>query len=248
MERELPHASTSVTVHLQSGQQAAFLQLVEDFHSGRVRAIVPAVEADKPYVDVASDLFRSPTTSPMLKSRIAADERRDPADALGDAELLHVLQAKRFAEAVQPGAFELPGDDIHRVGVEALRRLYKVAHGHSGQCRHVARFLLGLYNGDRFPFDLTDFRCLDNELFEDCMRVLRMDARSCKQEVHTYFEHGGERWEDLAERWGVVEVARLKSIARGVIDRQLSDYCGRISKLVDVLKSAMRYREPRDDE
>lgn len=248
MERELPHAPMSVTVQLKDGQQAAFLRLVDDFHAGRVRAIVPAVEADKPYVDVARELFTSPTTSPILKTRIAADERRDPADALGDAELLHALQAKRFAEAVPPGAFELPGDDTHRIGVDALRRLYKVAHGHSGQCRHVARFLLGLYNGDRFPFDLTDFRCIDNELFEDCMRVLRMDARVCRQEVHTYFEHGGRRWEELAERWGVVEVARLKSIARGVIDRQLSDYAGCISKLADALKSAMRYRESRDDE
>lgn len=96
---------------------------------------------------------------------------------------------------------------IQAEGIEALKRLLNVARGHSGQCRHIAAFLLGLYNSDRFKFDLTDFRCLDHELFEDCLTVLRMDARPL-QEVHTYFKNGGAIWEQLAKDWNITDYAK----------------------------------------
>ena len=87
-------------------------------------------------------------------------------------------------------------------GVPALRRLVKIAQGHSGQCRYVAMFLLGLYNGPRFPFDLTVLRALDTSIFEDCMLVLHMD--SCPaQEVHCYIEDGSRVFEALARDWGI---------------------------------------------
>lgn len=88
-------------------------------------------------------------------------------------------------------------------GVPALHRLLKVAQGDTGQCWVIAKFLLGLYNDRRFPFPLTDLRRLDDELFEDCLTVLRMDARACQKEVHCYFENGGQIWEKLAEDWGL---------------------------------------------
>jgi hypothetical protein len=91
---------------------------------------------------------------------------------------------------------------IRAAGLEALKRLLPIAQGSSGQCRHVASFLLGLYNGDRFKFDLTDFRCLDRKIFNDCMAVLAMDYQPA-QEVHTYFENGGQIWEQLAKDWGI---------------------------------------------
>lgn len=53
-----------------------------------------------------------------------------------------------FAEMArerEEAAAKLPG--IRAAGVEALKRLVAVAQGNSGQCRHVASFLLGLYNG-----------------------------------------------------------------------------------------------------
>jgi hypothetical protein len=87
-------------------------------------------------------------------------------------------------------------------GVAALARLLNIARGHAGQGRHVAAFLLGLYNGNRFKFDLTDFRCLDREIFEDCLEVLKLD--NCPvQEVHLYFKDGGRIWEQLATDWGI---------------------------------------------
>lgn len=110
---------------------------------------------------------------------------------------------KRAAEAFQReeerrGA--LPR--IRTEGVDALQRLLKVALGHSGQCKIVAAFLLSCYNGNRFKFDLTDFRCLDHALFEDCLAVLRMDYQPA-QEVHTYFKDGGQIWEQMAKDWNI---------------------------------------------
>ena len=104
-------------------------------------------------------------------------------------------------------------DIIETRGVAALRRLYLVACRDSGQCRYIARFLLGLYNGIRFPFDLTDLRAIDAELFDDCMAVLNMDARLTRQEVHTYFEDGGAKFERLAKLWGVEDAQKLRQDA-----------------------------------
>ena len=89
----------------------------------------------------------------------------------------------------------------------ALRHLWVIANGHSGQCRIVARFLLGLYNGTRFPFDMTDFRCLDSELFEECLTVLRMDNTPAA-EVHVLLGVPGQAFEKLADDWRIEDRAR----------------------------------------
>ncbi len=86
-------------------------------------------------------------------------------------------------------------------GVEALRRLLPMAQSDTGQSCVVARFLLNLYNGDRFPFDMTDFRCLDFAVFNDCMVVLKMDFQPAR-EIHMYFENGGAILEKIAADWG----------------------------------------------
>lgn len=65
----------------------------------------------------------------------------------------------------------------------ALLRLWQVAQRDTGQSRVCARLLLGLYNGQRFPFDLTDLRLLDQTLLEDALAVMRMDAAPVA-EVH----------------------------------------------------------------
>lgn len=93
---------------------------------------------------------------------------------------------------------------IEQAGVEALQRLLPVAQRDTGQSRVVARFLLGLYNGNRFPFDLTDLRGIDLDLFEDCMVVLQMDALVQRREVHNYFgSEGGALFEQIAEDWNM---------------------------------------------
>ena len=95
-------------------------------------------------------------------------------------------------------------------GVAALHRLLAIAQGHSGQCKYVAAFLLGLYNGNRFKFDLTDFRCLDTAIFYDCLEVLKMD-HSPVREVHLYFKDGGKIWEQLAKDWRIRDYTKAQT-------------------------------------
>lgn len=102
-------------------------------------------------------------------------------------------------------------DIIETRGAAALTRLFAVASRDSGQCRYVAHFLLGLYNGQRFPFDLTELRAIDDALLEDCMAVLRMDARVTRQEVHRYVENGGQRFEQLARNWAVEDMEKVRA-------------------------------------
>ncbi|WP_064041159.1 DUF7673 family protein [Methylomonas koyamae] len=84
-------------------------------------------------------------------------------------------------------------------GIPALMRLADVAERDSGQANTVRCFLLGLYNGYRFPFNLVRLRGLDKALFDDCMAVLTLDARATAKEVHRYLEHGGDRFERWAQ-------------------------------------------------
>lgn len=89
-----------------------------------------------------------------------------------------------------------PGAALEEAGFEALQRLYAEAVSDEQEKGSVcARLLLGLYNGSRFPFDLTDLRLLPTELFEDAMQVIRMDARLTRQEVHQYFSQGSKKFE-----------------------------------------------------
>jgi len=172
------------------------------------------------YPATLTALVRDASRSFTLRKRLVEDENRDQLEALRDAETLHAVQAMRFSQATPVGSVEMPGaGGLEEQGIEALKRLYKVACGHSGQCRFIARFLLGLYNGTRFPFDLTDLRAIDTALYEDCIRVLNMDARLTKREIHTYFVEGGKKWEALAESWRVVDKRLLSLAAKSLAER-----------------------------
>jgi hypothetical protein len=103
---------------------------------------------------------------------------------------------------------------IEATGFEALQHLYEVAIGNAGQCESVARFLLALYDGQRFPLDLAELRALDAAVFEDCAAVLRMDARVSAREVHTYFADGGRKFEALAKAWDIEDLSRVREAAK----------------------------------
>lgn len=107
-----------------------------------------------------------------------------------DAPINHQLRAE-----------DAKREDVMEEGKAALFRLYEVAQGDTGQSRTIVRFLAGLYNGSAYPFDLTDLRAIDDKLFEDCMALLRMDARHCVQEVHNYFDDGSRRWKKMISDW-----------------------------------------------
>jgi hypothetical protein len=68
----------------------------------------------------------------------------------------------------------------------AITLLYETAQRmlDTGGGSRCAKLLLGLYNGRRFPFDLTDLRCLDGNLYQAARTVIDMDARRLYCEVH----------------------------------------------------------------
>jgi hypothetical protein len=90
--------------------------------------------------------------------------------------------------------------------LDALLRLWEMAQRDHGGARVVCRFLLGLYHGRRFPFDLTDVRLLDASVFRDVMVVLVMDQQPIA-EVHELLNTAlgrrdiGHRMELLACNW-----------------------------------------------
>lgn len=128
--------------------------------------------------------------------QVTVDVPRDRQEAF--ARLLHDFYAGQTNadEAIRRRAAD------REQGLLSLQRLVDVAQGQSGQCRHVARFLAGLYNGYEFPFVLTTLRALDEELFEHCVAVLRLDYRPQK-EVHQYVENGQVLWQDMIGSWGL---------------------------------------------
>jgi len=72
----------------------------------------------------------------------------------------------------------------------AIRLLYETAQRmlDTGGGSRCAKLLLGLYNGQRFRFDLTDLRCLDAELYAAARVVMDMDARRSYVEVHVLLQ------------------------------------------------------------
>jgi len=91
--------------------------------------------------------------------------------------------------------------------LEILSRFFFLAWGHSHSGAKVAAgLLLGLYNGTRFPFDLTDLRLLDGRNLDDALALMRFDSRPA-MEVHQwlnklYGRHDfGDRFEHLAHFW-----------------------------------------------
>lgn len=69
-------------------------------------------------------------------------------------------------------------------GEGALERLIEIAYRDHGGAVRVRNFLLGLYNGQTFKFDLTELRSLDRETQEDVLAVLAMDIDGPSVEIH----------------------------------------------------------------
>lgn len=89
---------------------------------------------------------------------------------------------------------------------DALKRVWEMAQGNHGGAGVCAKFLLGLYNGTRFKFDLTELRRLDDDMWAACIEVLRLDSHP-HHEVHEWLNllfgtrDMGDRFELLAWNW-----------------------------------------------
>lgn len=114
--------------------------------------------------------------------------------------------------------------EVREAGIAALRRLLDVARSDTGQSGVVALFLLGLYNGRDFKFDMTELRRLDRELFEDCLTLLRMDHNP-EKEVHQYFENGQDIWQGLRRMWVSDECQLFAEIRKSSKYAHQADMC-----------------------
>lgn len=123
-----------------------------------------------------------------------------------DSMVVHVVLSTPVAiDALAPFFDELDRLDAQRptvkaAGLAALKRLVPLALQQTGQSQVVGRVLLGLYDGQTFPFELTALRCLDAQVFEDCMAVLRLDQVP-EQEVHEYLPDGRQVFDRLVALW-----------------------------------------------
>ena len=68
--------------------------------------------------------------------------------------------------------------------------------------RPSRNFSRAWYNGTDYRFDLTALRALEDDLFEHCLAVLRLDHRPAV-EVHGYFPGGEQRWQQIITRWNL---------------------------------------------
>lgn len=127
-------------------------------------------------------------------------------------------------------------------GIASLRKLVEVAQGRSGQCRYIARFLAGLYNGPRFPFDLTDLRPIDDELFEHALAVLRMD-HAPQKEVHNFFVDGSKLWEErIIGDWELDKEAALHAayLLAGFLERTEEPELCKLAERINAWRSSQR--------
>ena len=80
----------------------------------------------------------------------------------------------------------------------ALQVIEKAINDHptTGGATRLVRFLAGLYNGQDYPFDLTELRGLDTNLGNACLDYLNYDRLGIK-EVHKHLANGDRdlhRW------------------------------------------------------
>ena len=73
----------------------------------------------------------------------------------------------------------------------ALQEIEKAINDHPtiGQAKRLVRFLAGVYNGQDYPFDLTELRGLDTTLANACLDYLNYDRLGIA-EVHKHLANG----------------------------------------------------------
>lgn len=102
---------------------------------------------------------------------------------------------------------------MHLPSLVALWNLTQ-EHPGTGGARAAIAVLLGLYNGSRFPMDLTELRRLDGKNLQAAITVMLHDAGNCQREVHEWLNQVsgrrdfGARFEFLA--WDYRVKGRVK--------------------------------------
>jgi hypothetical protein len=128
----------------------------------------------------------------------------------------------------------LQREELEARGIAALARLIPIAHRDHGGAVRIRRFLIGLYNGSTFPFDLTDFRVLDRQNQEDCMAVLAMDIHGPSVEIHHRIPGTSEVIADwAADAWPLATPEELEELLRETAGAEWpwsNDLCQRVDR------------------
>jgi hypothetical protein len=103
-------------------------------------------------------------------------------------------------------------DEIMERARTGLLRIVKAIEENpgTGQAGRLVRFLAGVYNGNEFPFALTDLRALDTELANACIDYLNYD-RLAKAEVHTHLPDGSRQMQRFISQHGILPRLHLSS-------------------------------------
>lgn len=176
-------------------------------HRSRVNELRSLIlqDAAAPSSEVVGTLTQQtdPAQAPAAHVRITVEVETDRQEAF-----MRLWHEFALGESSQEPIIRQRAADREQ-GIASLRELVAVAQRDSGQCRRIALFLAALYNGPRFPLDLTELRAIDDSLFEHAIAVLRLDHRPQK-EVHCYFPDGGQLWEKkIIDAWGLDEATAL---------------------------------------
>ena len=117
---------------------------------------------------------------------------------------------------------------IIRTGTQALNRLIPIALSRTSAGNTIGHFLLGLYDGATFRFNLKHLHGLGVSEFEDCLQVLEMDYMP-EVEVHQRVEEGESVWKELMEVW---RTQPLEYIGRSPARQRNASLCPQRSKAI----------------
>jgi len=118
-------------------------------------------------------------------------------------------------------AYQRRRPTIIRTGTQALHRLIPIALSRTATGNAIGHFLLGLYDGATFRFDLKQLHRLDEREFEDCLQVLEMDYMP-EVEVHERVDEGESVWRELMEVW---RTQPLEFAGRTAAPRSSTNHC-----------------------
>jgi hypothetical protein len=98
-------------------------------------------------------------------------------------------------------------EDMAAITHKALQALTVIetairSHRTTGGARRLVKFLAGLYNGQDYPFDLTELRGLDTNLASACLDYLNYDRLGIK-EVHKHLSNGDQELHRWLEAYGI---------------------------------------------
>lgn len=94
--------------------------------------------------------------------------------------------------------------------------------GATGQSMRLLRFVAGVYNGPRYPFDLTDLRGLDLRLSDACLDILAYD-RFGWAEIHHWGLIDGNELNKLFEEAGLFAEAEARRMGRELYQQRYPD-------------------------